>query len=58
MVDNAIISGKSLQEDSVKMYNGYKNSKFTNNVRRTNQEDQDWIKQADELFGDKKTETK
>lgn len=50
MIDKSIKTGKSLQEDSVKLYQGFKDLPAT--VRRTNPQDQEWIKQnrADKTY--------
>lgn len=47
MIDNAIISGKSLQEDSVKMYNGFKDATaFTHKETYTLQDHLDYLDQT------------
>jgi hypothetical protein len=45
MIDKSIMSGKSLQEDSVKLYKGFTEGKeLTATVRRTNPQEQERIK--------------
>jgi hypothetical protein len=62
MIQNAIVTGKTLEEDSVKLYKGFENEpligtrstkNLTSKVRRTNLEDQKWIKENKKNWGPK-----